>query len=89
MSVYDAVVKVLEDFTFNVDLAATILNAAGISALAAMQGRDMSPLYLAAELPNWRSEFFYEHGTIRNINFNTTIINRSMPEFSSAILFSL
>ena len=58
-----------DDFTLNVDLAPTILNAAGISAPATMQGRDMSPLYLAAEPPEWRSEFFYEHGTIRNINF--------------------
>ena len=38
-----------DNFTFNVDLAPTILNAAGISAPTTMQGRDMSPLYLAAD----------------------------------------
>lgn len=58
-----------DDFTLNVDLAPTILHAAGISAPATMQGHDMSPLYLGAAPPEWRSEFFYEHGTIRNINF--------------------
>ena len=57
------------DFTLNVDLAPTILNAAGISAPNTIQGRDMSPLYLATQPPEWRSEFFYEHGTIRDINF--------------------
>ena len=57
------------DFTLNVDRAPTILNAAGISAPNTIQGRDMSPLYLATQPPEWRSEFFYEHGTIRDINF--------------------
>ena len=52
-----------------VDLAPTILAAAGVKAPATMQGRDISPLYLAATKPEWRTEFFYEHATIRNINF--------------------
>ena len=50
-----------DDFTLNVDLAATILAAAGIKAPATMQGRDIAPLYLSAEKPAWRDEFFYEH----------------------------
>ena len=29
-----------------------------------MQGRDLSPLYLADRAPAWRDEFFYEHPTI-------------------------
>ncbi len=58
-----------DDFTLNVDLAPTILAAAEIEAPATMQGRDISPLYLAAEKPAWRTEFFYEHATIRNIRF--------------------
>ena len=36
---------------------------------ARMQGRDFAPLYLAAEKPTWRDEFFYEHATIRNTDF--------------------
>jgi arylsulfatase A-like enzyme len=52
-------------FTLNVDLAPTILAATGLAAPARMQGRDFSPLYLAAEKPAWRTEFFYEHAVVR------------------------
>ena len=34
-----------------------------------MQGRDLSPLYLAKEKPEWRSEFFYEHAIIQKKEF--------------------
>ena len=57
--------KTNDDFTLNVDLAPTILAAAGVQAPTTMQGRDISPLYLA-EKPAWRTEFFYEHATINN-----------------------
>lgn len=53
-----------DQFTLNVDLAPTILAAAGVPAPKTMQGRDMAPLYLAETPPEWRSEFFYEHGPI-------------------------
>ena len=56
-------------FTLNVDLAPTILAATGVPAPATMQGRDLAPLYLAAEPPTWRSEFFYEHAIIKNKDF--------------------
>jgi arylsulfatase A-like enzyme len=55
-------------FTLNVDLAPTILDAAGLKAPATMQGRDVAPLYLATEKPAWRTEFFYEHAIIGNVN---------------------
>ncbi len=61
--------KTNDDFTLNVDLAPTILAAAGIAAPKTMQGSDLAPLYLAAQKPEWRQEFFYEHATIKNINF--------------------
>jgi arylsulfatase A-like enzyme len=54
-----------DDFVLNVDVAPTILAAADVVAPGAMQGRDFAPLYRAAKLdPDWRSEFFYEHGVI-------------------------
>ena len=52
-----------DDFTLNVDLAPTILAATGIKSPVTMQGRDIAPLYLAAEKPAWREEFFYEHAS--------------------------
>jgi arylsulfatase A-like enzyme len=55
-----------EDMTLNVDLAPTILAAAGLSVPPRMQGRDLAPLYLAPEKPAWRTEFFYEHATLAN-----------------------
>ena len=57
------------DFTLSVDLAPTILSAAGLATPEAMQGRDIAPLYLADEKPEWRKEFFYEHPCIRDKNF--------------------
>ncbi|MGJ8696614.1 MAG: sulfatase family protein [Verrucomicrobiaceae bacterium] len=58
-----------DDFTLSVDLAPTILAAAGIDAPKGMQGVDMAPLYLAEEKPEWREEFFYEHPTLRSADF--------------------
>jgi len=58
-----------DDFTLNVDLAPTILAAAGLAAPKGMQGRDIAPLYLAAAKPAWRTEFFYEHAIIRSKDF--------------------
>ena len=58
-----------DDFTLNVDLAPTILSATANTAPKTMQGRDIAPLYLAADKPAWRTEFFYEHGIIKNAGF--------------------
>ncbi len=55
--------------TLSVDLAPTILAAAGVEAPAGMQGRDLAPLYLEDEPPPWRDEFFYEHPTLRDATF--------------------
>jgi len=49
-----------EDLTLNLDLAPTILSAAGIQPPPEMMGRDMANLYLQEDA-NWRTEFFYEH----------------------------
>jgi len=58
-----------DDFTLNVDLAPTILNAAGLDAPEGMQGTDIAPLYLSdnGNKPDWRTEFFYEHPTFASV----------------------
>ena len=48
------------EFTLNIDLAPTILNAVGVTPPSAMQGRDMADLYLRNSAPKWRKEFVYE-----------------------------
>jgi arylsulfatase A-like enzyme len=58
-----------DGFTLNVDLAPTILGIAGVPAPGTMQGRDISPLYLAEKTPEWRTEFFYEHPTLKDKDF--------------------
>lgn len=54
--------------TLNADLAPTILNAAKIEPPKSMQGKSMAALYLENNVP-WRNEYFYEHATIRNVEF--------------------
>jgi arylsulfatase A-like enzyme len=48
----------------NLDVAPTIIAAAGAKMPGAMQGQDVSPLYLAAKPPTWRTEFYYEHPVV-------------------------
>lgn len=55
--------------TLNVDLAPTILQAAGIAVPDVMQGCDIAPLYLAEKKPEWRSEYFYEHPNVGKTDF--------------------
>ena len=86
-----------DDFTLNVDLAPTFLAAAGIAAPARMQGRDLSALYLASNAPAWRTEFFYEHATIKNIHFipsSEALVRKEVkylywPDFQHEELFDL
>lgn len=85
------------DFTLNVDLAPTFLAAAGVAVPARMQGRNLAPLYLAATPPAWRTEFFYEHATIRNVNFipsSQALVRKDLkyflwPDFNHEELFDL
>ncbi|QDU89841.1 Arylsulfatase [Pirellulimonas nuda] len=83
--------------TLNVDLAPTVLAAAGVAAPPGMQGRDLSPLYLAQQRPEWREEFFYEHPTIRDVSFipsSEALVRRDWkymfwPDFDREQLFDL
>ena len=51
-----------DDFTLNIDLAPSLLSAAGIKTPPHMQGRDIADLYLRPQQlePPWRQDFFYE-----------------------------
>ncbi len=50
----------------NVDLAPTMLALAGVPAPAAMQGRSLQPLLEGAVPKDWRTEFFYEHHSVKD-----------------------
>jgi len=89
--------RVDEHFVLNVDVAPTILAAAGVPAPGTMQGRDFAPLYLANPQPKWRTEFFYEHSTIVNRDFipsSLALVRKEMkyllwPQFDFEELFDL
>jgi arylsulfatase len=52
-----------DEFTLNIDLAPTLLSAAGVSVPQHMQGRDIADLYLGdyeKKRKDWRKDFFYE-----------------------------
>lgn len=51
---------VRDELVLNIDLARTLLEAAGVEAPPAMQGSSLFPL-VRGERPEWRTEFFYEH----------------------------
>lgn len=84
-------------FALNLDVAPTIVAAAGLAVPAEMQGRDLSPLYLNARAPDWRDEFFYEHPTVTSRNripASQGVIRRDWkyiewPEFAFRQLFDL
>jgi arylsulfatase A-like enzyme len=54
----------IDEFTLNIDLAPTLLGAAGLETPRHMQGRDIADLYLADDpasvAASWRKDFFYE-----------------------------
>lgn len=89
--------RIGDDFVLNVDLAPTLLGAAGVAAPVRMQGRDVAPLYLAEQKPAWRAEFFYEHATIRSRDFipaSEALVRKDFkyllwPEFKHEELFDL
>jgi arylsulfatase A-like enzyme len=86
-----------DQLALNIDLAPTILTAAGLPVPDVMQGRDLGPLYLAARAPLWRDEFFYEHPTITSrdrIPASQGVIRRDwkyvhFPEFDYEQLFNV
>jgi len=50
----------IKPMTLNIDLAPTMLAAAGVPPPLTMQGRDLGPLCRGESVP-WRTEWFYEH----------------------------
>ena len=85
------------EVTLNLDVAPTLVAAAGLPVPSVMQGRDLSPLFLNTKTPDWRDEFFYEHPTVTNkdrIPSSQAVIQKrwkyiEWPEFDYRQLFNL
>jgi len=58
--------KEIKEYVLNVDIAPTLVSAAGISVPDSMQGADLSKLYMCKKSKKWRQDFFYEHPVITN-----------------------
>jgi len=86
-----------DDFVLNVDIAPTILAAAGVKPPTTMQGSDFSALYRPVEPPTWRQEFFYElalPGSTDKIPACEALVRKDMkymlwPDFKREQLFDL
>ena len=86
-----------DQMALNIDVAPTVLSAAGMAVPDVMQGRDLAPLYLSRTPPAWRDEFFYEHPTITSrdrIPSSQGVIRQdwkyvTWPEFQYEQLFDL
>src|SRR5688572_637372 len=89
--------RTLDQFALNIDIAPTIVSAAGVPVPSVMQGQDLSALYLHRRPPAWRAEFFYEHPTITSrdrIPSSQAVVRRDWkyvewPEFDYQQLFNL
>lgn len=87
----------VDQFALNIDVAPTVVAAAGLPVPTVMQGEDLAPLYLASSPPQWRQEFFYEHPTITNrdrIPTSHAVVRRDFkyvhwPEWEYEQLFDL
>lgn len=88
---------VRDQMVLNIDLAPTIVAAAGLPVPEVMQGEDLAPLYLKDQPLCWRDEFFYEHPTITNkdrIPTSLAVVRRDVkyaywPEHEYEQLFDL
>lgn len=86
-----------QELALNIDVAPTLVAAAGQPVPSGMQGRDLSPLYLSGRAPAWRDEFFYEHPTItrrERIPSSRAVVRRDWkyvewPEYGYRQLFDL
>jgi len=89
----------LEDdhLALNLDVAPTIVAAAGLPVPAGMQGRDRGPPYLRRRAAAWRDEFFFEHPTVTSktrIPSSQGVVRRDWkyiewPEFDYIQLFDM
>lgn len=86
-----------QELALNIDVAPTIIQAAGLTAPTIMQGRDLAEAYLKPRGDRWRNEFFYEHPTVTSrarIPSSQGVIRRdwkyvTYPEWQYEQLFDL
>lgn len=86
-----------DELALNLDVAPTIVRAAGLTPPSVMQGRDLAEAGVKPAGDRWRDEFFYEHPTITSrdrIPSSQGVIRRdwkyvTYPEWAHEQLFDL
>ncbi len=53
-----------DEFVLNIDIAPTIIEAAGLQVPEVIQGKNLAPLYSSKKAVKWRQDFFVEHPII-------------------------
>lgn len=59
--------QICDAFALNVDIAPTLLAAAGVRVPSRMQGQSLLPLLTGKRPRRWRREFFYEHHSVAEL----------------------
>jgi N-acetylglucosamine-6-sulfatase len=62
------------EMALNLDIAPTILDAAGVTAPAAMQGQSLLPLGAGKRPDNWRRDFIYEYAWEQDFPYTPNIV---------------
>ena len=76
-----------DQLALNIDVAPTIVAAAGMPVPDVMQGRDLGPLYLTGKAPTWRDEFFFQHPTITFAGSHPLLAGRDPPRLEIHVYF--
>lgn len=69
--------RTVDAMALNIDLAPTLLDLAGVSIPAEMQGRSWRPLLEGKPTPDWRSAWLYEYFLERNFTSPTVLAVRT------------
>lgn len=74
--------RVADSMALNLDIAPTILDAAGLKPPSTMVGRSLLPLTKGAAPENWRNQFLYEYAWEQDFPYTPTIVGLRTDRYS-------
>ncbi|MEX2264839.1 MAG: sulfatase [Bryobacteraceae bacterium] len=66
--------RIVDRMALNLDIAPTMLDAAGVKPAASMQGRSLIPLASGGTAENWRRDFLYEYAWEQDFPYTPNIV---------------
>lgn len=73
-SLFGASPRRVEQMALNLDIAPTLLDAAGVKPAPTMQGASLLPLAQGRQVENWRKDFLYHYAWEQDFPYTPTII---------------